>query len=122
LRYAKSSIPIRLRPSSRSRSASASSATRLQIAPTVRQVTRITRAVGWLRRRHPKRNWSWLRRTYLKERWPAHNGVELFNPVALGTSRYRYRGAQIPLPWTAGYVALRDHATAMDYLEGLIAR
>ena len=80
------------------------------------------RAVGWLRRRHPKRNWSWLRRTYLKERWPAHNGVELFNPVALGTSRYRYRGAQIPLPWTAGYVALRDHATAMDYLEGLIAR
>ena len=60
--------------------------------------------------------------TYLKERWPAHNGVELFNPVALGTSRYRYRGAQIPLPWTAGYVALRDHATAMDYLEGLIAR
>ena len=32
------------------------------------------------------------------------------------------RGAQIPLPWTAGYVPLRDHATAMDYLEGLIAR
>jgi hypothetical protein len=48
--------------------------------------------------------------------------VELFNPVATGISRYRYRGAQIPLPWTSGYVALRDHATAMDYLEGLIAR
>jgi RNA-directed DNA polymerase len=80
------------------------------------------RVVGWLRRRHRKRNWSWLRRTYLKERWPAHEGVELFNPVALGTSRYRYRGAKIPLPWTAGYVALRDHATAMDHLEGLIAR
>jgi len=80
------------------------------------------RVVGWLRRRHPKRNWSWLRRTYLKERWPAHEGVELFNPVALGTSRYRYRGAKIPLPWTAGYIAPRDHATAMDNLEGLIAR
>ena len=80
------------------------------------------RVVGWLRRRHRKRNWGWLRRTYLKERWPAHGGVELFNPVALGISRYRYRGAQIPLPWTAGYVATRDHATAMDYLEGLIAR
>jgi hypothetical protein len=53
---------------------------------------------------------------------PAHEGVELFNPVALGTSRYRYRGAKIPLPWTAGYIALRDHATAMDHLEGLIAR
>ncbi|MGZ6652402.1 MAG: group II intron reverse transcriptase/maturase [Solirubrobacteraceae bacterium] len=80
------------------------------------------RVVGWLRRRHRKRNWGWLRRTYLKERWPAHGGVELFNPVALGTSRYRYRGAKIPLPWTAGYIALRDHATAMDHLEGLIAR
>jgi RNA-directed DNA polymerase len=80
------------------------------------------RVVGWLRRRHRKRNWSWLRRTYLTERWPAHDGVELFNPVATGISRYRYRGAQIPLPWTSGYVALRDHATAMDYLEGLIAR
>jgi len=80
------------------------------------------RVVGWLRRRHRKRNWGWLRRTYLTERWPAHGGVELFNPVALGTSRYRYRGAQIPLPWTSGYVAMRDHATAMDYLEGLIAR
>jgi RNA-directed DNA polymerase len=80
------------------------------------------RVVGWLRHRHRKRNWSWLRRTYLTERWPAHEGVELLNPVALGTSRYRYRGARIPLPWTAGYIALRDHATAMDHLEGLIAR
>ena len=59
---------------------------------------------------------------YLKERWPAHNDVELFNPTAVHTTRYRYRGAQIPLPWTAGYIALRDHTTAMDHLEGLIAR
>ena len=80
------------------------------------------RVVGWLRRRHRKRNWRWLRRTYLKERWPAHNGVELFNPVAVRIERYRYRGARIPLPWTQGYVAMRDHATAMDHLEGLIAR
>ena len=35
---------------------------------------------------------------------------------------HRYRGAKIPLPWTSGYIALRDHATAMDHLEGLIAR
>ena len=80
------------------------------------------RVVGWLRRRHRKRNWGWLRRTYLKERWPAHNRVELFNPAAVHITRYRYRGAQIPLPWTSGYIALRDHTTAMDYLEGLIAR
>jgi RNA-directed DNA polymerase len=80
------------------------------------------RVVGWLRRRHPTRNWRWLRRTYLKERWPAHNGVDLFNPAAVRIERYRYRGAQIPPPWAHGYVALRDHATAMDHLEGLIAR
>ncbi len=80
------------------------------------------RVVGWLRRRHRKRNWRWLRRTYLTERWPAHKDVKLFNPAAVHTKRYRYRGAQIPLPWTTGYVALRDHATAMDHLEGLIAR
>lgn len=54
------------------------------------------RVVGWLRRRHPTRNWRWLRRTYLKERWPAHNGVDLFNPAAVRIERYHYRGAQIP--------------------------
>lgn len=80
------------------------------------------RVVGWLRRRHRKRNWRWLRRTYLEERWPSHAGVELFNPAAVRIERYRYRGAQIPLPWARGYVAMRDHATAMEHLEGLIAR
>jgi len=73
------------------------------------------RVVGWLRRRHRKRNWGWLRRTYLTERWPAHDGGELFNPVALRTSRYRYRGAQIPLPWTTGYVALRRAPSPMSH-------
>jgi len=80
------------------------------------------RVVGWLRRKHPKRNWGWLRRTYLKERWPSHNDVELFNPAAVRTERYRYRGARIPTPWEQGVIAYRDHTTAMDYLEGLIAR
>ena len=80
------------------------------------------RVAGWLRRRHRTRNWGWLRRTYLKERWSAHEGMELFDRARLGISRYRYRGARVPLPWTAGYIALRDHATAMDHLEGLIAR
>lgn len=81
------------------------------------------RVVGWLRRRHRKRNWRWLRRTYLTERWPDHNGVELFNPVAVRIERYRYRGAQIPLPWTRGFIAIRDDdATRNERLEGLIAR
>ncbi len=80
------------------------------------------RVVGWLRRRHRKRNWHWLRRTYLKERWPSHAGVDLFNPTAVRIERYRYRGAQIPAPWDRGVIAKRDQATAMEYLEGLIAR
>jgi RNA-directed DNA polymerase len=80
------------------------------------------RVVGWLRRRHRKRNWHWLRRTYLKERWPAHAGVVLYDPGAVPITRYRYRGARIPLPWTRGVIAFRDPATAMDHLEGLIAR
>jgi RNA-directed DNA polymerase len=80
------------------------------------------RVVGWLRRKHPKRNWGWLRRTYLREQWPSHNNVELFNPAAVRTQRYRYRGARIPTPWEQGVIAYRDHTTAMDNLEGLIAR
>lgn len=80
------------------------------------------RVVGWLRRRHRKRNWRWLRRTYLTERWPSHKGVELFNPAAVRITRYRYRGTQIPTPWDIGVIAYRDYTTAMDYLEGLIAR
>lgn len=80
------------------------------------------RVVGWLCRRHPKRNWGWLRRTYLKERWPSHEGVELFNPAAVRITRYRYRGAQIPTPWEGGVIAYRDHSTAMEHLERLIAR
>ena len=71
---------------------------------------------------HRKRNWGWLRRTYLTERWPSHNDVELFNPAAVHITRYRYRGTRIPTPWEQGVTAYRDHTTAMDYLEGLIAR
>jgi hypothetical protein len=30
---------------------------------------------------------------------PADDGVTLFNPGAVRTTRYRYRGAAIPSPW-----------------------
>jgi RNA-directed DNA polymerase len=81
------------------------------------------RVVGWLRRRHRKRNWRWIRRTYLKERWPSHAGVDLYNPAAVRITRYRYRGAKIPLPWTLGVIAVRDEdASINERLEGLIAR
>lgn len=80
------------------------------------------RVVGWLRRRHRKRNWRWLRRTYLKERWPSHAGVELFNPTAVRIERYRYRGARIPTPWERSVIAIRDDAASIERLEGLVAR
>jgi len=58
------------------------------------------RVVQWLRRKHPKANWRWLRARYLPGWWPAFRGVVLFNPAGVAVTRYRYRGAKIPNPWT----------------------
>ncbi len=59
------------------------------------------RAVGWLRRKHRRANWKWLRRRYLANRWwPEHDGVALFDCRAVPVTRYRYRGATIPTPWS----------------------
>ena len=58
------------------------------------------RVLGWLRRKHRRTTWSELRRRYCPDGWwPAENGVTLFNPGAVRTTRYRYRGAAIPSPW-----------------------
>ena len=60
------------------------------------------RVIGWLRRKHPKANWKQLRRRYLPDGWwPAEPKIRLFNPGAVTTTRYRYRGAAIPSPWTS---------------------
>jgi RNA-directed DNA polymerase len=61
------------------------------------------RVVNWLRRKHPHASWKQLRRRYLHGWWPTDSGagVTLFNPGAVATVRYRYRGARIPLPWTS---------------------
>jgi RNA-directed DNA polymerase len=54
----------------------------------------------WLRRKHPKSTWTELRRRFTADGWwPADDDVVLFNPGAVRTTRYRYRGAQIPTPW-----------------------
>ena len=61
------------------------------------------RVVHWLRRKHPKANWKTLRRRYLRpagKTWAADEGVELFDPTTVAITRHRYRGAQIPTPWT----------------------
>jgi RNA-directed DNA polymerase len=59
------------------------------------------RIVGWLRRKHRGAGWKLLRRRYLANRWwPEHNGMALFDCRAVAVTRYRYRGAAIPTPWS----------------------
>jgi RNA-directed DNA polymerase len=61
------------------------------------------RVLGWLRRKHRRANWKWLRRHYyLTNGWtPEQDGVELFDCAAVPVTRYRFRGAKIPTPWSA---------------------
>ena len=63
------------------------------------------RVVGWLRKRHPGISWARLRRHFLPGWRPTQEGISLFNPATITVTRYRYRGARIPLPWTAPTIA-----------------
>lgn len=63
------------------------------------------RVVGWLRKRHPGISWARLRRHFLPGWRPTQGGISLFNPATITVTRYRYRGARIPLPWTAPTIA-----------------
>ncbi len=58
------------------------------------------RVICWLRHKHRRANWKWLRRRYLPGWRPTDGEVTLFNPTAIAVTRYRYRGGQIPTPWT----------------------
>ncbi|MGX1673209.1 group II intron maturase-specific domain-containing protein, partial [Streptomyces sp. NPDC055400] len=40
--------------------------------------------------------WRWVQRKH-----PKTGRKELFNPITVGTTRYRYRGLTIPTPWDA---------------------
>jgi RNA-directed DNA polymerase len=56
--------------------------------------------IAWLRRKHPGITWKDLRRRFCTGRWwPAEGKVNLFDPGAVRTTRYRYRGTKIPSPW-----------------------
>jgi len=58
------------------------------------------RVFGWLRRKHPRSTWKDLRRRYCDAGWwPRDGKTALFNPAAVRTTRYRYRGTVIPSPW-----------------------
>jgi RNA-directed DNA polymerase len=62
------------------------------------------RVVGWLRRKHRRATWTAIRRRYLllpgNRLVPHDAGIVLFNPASVPVTRYRYRGAKIPNPWT----------------------
>jgi RNA-directed DNA polymerase len=57
----------------------------------------------WLRRKHGNGGvapWKVIRQRYCDGGWWPHDGeVKLFNPAAVRTTRYRYRGTTIPSPW-----------------------
>ncbi|MEU8588667.1 group II intron reverse transcriptase/maturase [Streptomyces sp. NPDC048664] len=62
------------------------------------------RVWGWLRRKHRRVPWKKLKRRYQGNQvgaWlPEQDGVRLFNPATVTITRYRFRGARIPSPWS----------------------
>ena len=58
------------------------------------------RVVIWLRHKHARASWKWLRRRYLPGWRPTEGEATLFNPMTVPVTRYRYRAARIPSPWT----------------------
>ncbi|WP_263974118.1 group II intron maturase-specific domain-containing protein [Streptomyces albicerus] len=53
----------------------------------------------WVQRKHPKTGRRKIYRQYCGRRsWWTSENRELFDPITVGTTRYRYRGLVVPLP------------------------
>ena len=60
------------------------------------------RVKRWARRKHRWITLKTIRRRYCNGGWwPVTTEITLFNPVKVRTTRYRYRGTAIPVPWPA---------------------
>lgn len=59
------------------------------------------RIVGWLKKRHLGLNMHTLVRRYLPGWEISGEGIELFRPNRFAVVRYRYRGTNIPTPWSS---------------------
>jgi RNA-directed DNA polymerase len=59
------------------------------------------RIVGWLRKRHHGLNTHTLVRRLLPDWEITDSGVAMFRPREVAIERYRFRGAQIPTPWSS---------------------
>jgi RNA-directed DNA polymerase len=64
------------------------------------------RVICWLRHKHRRTNWKWLRSRYLPGWRPTDGAATLFDPASIAVTRYRYRGGQIPTPWTTAEAAV----------------
>jgi RNA-directed DNA polymerase len=59
------------------------------------------RIFGWLRKRHAGLNKGKLVRRHLPT-WEMRDGhIEMYRPLKVAITRYRYRGARIATPWTS---------------------
>jgi RNA-directed DNA polymerase len=59
------------------------------------------RLAGWIRRKHRLTSRKQLRLRFCDRGWRiAHNGVVFTGASSVAVTRYRYRGANIPTPWT----------------------
>lgn len=59
------------------------------------------RAARWLRKRHGRLSWNQLRRKVLTDGYRiVADGIELFNPANVATVHKRWRGYNIPTPWS----------------------
>ncbi|MBV8988414.1 MAG: hypothetical protein JO372_07625, partial [Solirubrobacterales bacterium] len=54
----------------------------------------------WLRKKHPRLSWKQINRRYTRDGSFHDKGISLLNPGSISVTRYRYRGATIPTPWT----------------------
>jgi RNA-directed DNA polymerase len=55
----------------------------------------------WLRKKHPRMTWKQIKRRYLNDDHTYQEGrITLYKPARTRITRYHYRGARIPTPWT----------------------
>jgi RNA-directed DNA polymerase len=69
------------------------------------------RIVRWIRAKHSRLGMPQLRRRFCDQGWRiAHNGVIFTGASSVAVTRYRYRGANIPTPWTQPAAAMTSAA------------
>jgi RNA-directed DNA polymerase len=62
------------------------------------------RMIYWIRRKHPHMRWKHVRRRYYGAGNITEDGVTLFDPAYVQVTRYRFRGAQICIPFDDGEI------------------